>query len=123
MVLGPTIGEALFHEPSVGDFMIPLAVAVVLDCYRTVFACTLNGIGKQPTTARISILCGGVQLAFTVLTVKEWGIAGYVAGFVASDFIGAFLTAWAVQRATGLKPRIFQWVTAPGLSAVLMGLC
>ena len=122
VVLGPTIGEALFHEPSVGDFMIPLAVAVVLDCYRTVFACTLNGIGKQPTTARISILCGGVQLAFTVLTVKEWGIAGYVAGFVASDFIGAFLTAWAVQRATGLKPRIFQWVTAPGLSAVLMGL-
>ena len=122
VVLGPAIGEALFREPTVGDFMVPLAAAVVLDCFRTVFACALNGIGKQPVTARISILCGGVQLAFTVLTVKEWGIAGFVAGYVVSDCLGALLTARAVGKTTGLKPRIFQWVTAPGLSAVLMGL-
>ena len=28
----------------------------------------------------------------------------------------------AVRRATGLVPRVFQWCTAPALSALLMGL-
>lgn len=122
VVLGPAIGKALFREPTVGDYLLPLAAAVALDCYRTVFACALNGVGKQPVTARISIFCGGVQLLFTVATVKNWGLAGYVAGFVVSDLLGALLTGRAVIKATGLQMHIFQWVTAPGLSSLLMAL-
>ncbi|MCI8593769.1 MAG: oligosaccharide flippase family protein [Oscillospiraceae bacterium] len=122
VVLGPTIGQALFREQTVGNYILPLAVAVALDCYRTVFAASLNGIGKQPTTARISIFCGAVQLLFTFGTVKTWGLAGYAAGFVVSDLIGALLTGRAFCKAAGVKLRLFQWVAAPGLSSLLMGL-
>ena len=50
------------------------------------------------------------------------GLKGYVFGFVISDLLGVILNWVQVRRATGLKARIFQWCTAPGLSALLMGL-
>ncbi len=36
--------------------------------------------------------------------------------------LGVLLNWWAVRRATGLRAQIFQWCTAPALSALLMGL-
>ncbi len=120
--MGPELGRLLFREERVGEFILPLAAAVVLDCYRTVFACALNGIGEQQTTAKISIFCGGVQLMFTALTVKTWGLGGYVAGFVLSDLLGAVLTVTAVKRKTGLETEWFRWAAAPGLSALFSGL-
>ena len=50
------------------------------------------------------------------------GLRGYVAGFLASAALGVLLNWWAVRRATGLRAQIFQWCTAPALSALLMGL-
>lgn len=121
-VVGPTVGAALFREPAVGEFMAPLALAVLLDCGRTVFAASLNGMGRQPVTARISLLCGAVQVGFTYGTVKAMGLRGYVLGVVVSDALGLLLTALAFRRETGAKLQLYQWVAAPGLSALLMGL-
>ena len=45
-----------------------------------------------------------------------------MAGAVLSSLLGTALTLVLVGRAIGLKPRIFQWVTAPALASLLMGL-
>ena len=50
------------------------------------------------------------------------GLRGYVAGFVASAVLGMLLNWLQVRKATGLRLQIFQWCTAPALSAVLMAL-
>ena len=50
------------------------------------------------------------------------GLRGYVAGFVLSSALGALLNYREAARHTGLRPRLFQWCTAPALSALLMGL-
>ena len=81
-------------------------------------------MGRQKAAARNSIFCGAVQLACTavLMGLPGVGLGGYVAGYVASSLLGALLNWRQVRRATGLKPQIFQWCTAPALAALLMGL-
>ena len=124
-VLGPELGRFLFHEPSVGRFMVPLSAGMLLSCYESVLLGALNGVGRQPVSARISILCGVVQLGCTwwLMGLPGVGLAGYVAGVVISGAVGVALSGWSVARATGLRPALYAWFTAPALSALLMGLC
>ncbi|MPM22537.1 Stage V sporulation protein B [bioreactor metagenome] len=124
-VVGPDLGQLLFREPSVGAFIAPLAAGVALSCYEMVLASGLHGVGRQAAAARNSLICGAVQLAITCTTVgrPEWGMRGFVLGFVLSSVLGVLLNWTSLSRATGLKPQIFQWLVAPALSALLTGLC
>ena len=80
--------------------------------------------GRQAAAARSSLLCGAVQLGCTwaLMGLPGVGLRGYVAGFVLSSALGALLNYREAARHTGLRPRLFQWCTAPALSALLMGL-
>ncbi len=124
VVLGPTIGVHLFREPTAGQYILPLSVGVLLSCYQSVLSCALNGVGRQRTAAWNSILCGVVQLGctFFLMGLPGVGLKGYVAGFVASSALGMLLNWRQIRKATGLKLQMFQWCTAPALSALLMGL-
>lgn len=124
VVLGPTLGQVLFHEPSVGDYLAPLALATALSCYQSVLACSLNGVGRQSAAARNALICGGVELVLVFLTVGRPGVGlmGYVLAALVSSLAGVMLGMVSLWRATGLRPQLFQWLTAPGLAALLMGL-
>ena len=124
VVLGPTLGSALFKEPAVGDYLAPLSVGVALSCYQSVLSCALNGVGRQPAAARNALLCGAVELVivFFAVGVPGVGLLGYVWAFLISSLLGVVLGMASLHRATGLRPQLFLWVTAPGLAALLAGL-
>lgn len=124
VVVGPALGTVLFKEPTVGDYLTPLSIGVALSCYQSVLSCSLNGVGKQPTAARNALICGAVELVIVFLTVGVPGIGlmGYVFAALISALLGVVLGMASLYRATGLRPRLFQWLTAPGLAALLMGL-
>ena len=122
--VGPSLGPALFGEPAVGRYILPLSAGVALSCYHSVLASALNGLGRAGAAARNAILCGVVQLGctFFLMGLPGLGLAGYVAGFVLSTALGVLLNWRDVRRAAGVRPHLFQWLTAPGLSALLAGL-
>ena len=115
----------LFRESSVGNYLAPLSVGVVLSCYQSVLSCSLNGVGRQPAAARNALISGAVELVIVFLTVgiPGVGLRGYVWAFLISALVGVVLGAVSLRRATGLRLQIFLWITAPGLAALLMGLC
>lgn len=123
-VLGPTLGVLLFREPTVGDYLIPLSAGMVLSCYQAVLSASLNGVGRHTAAARNALISGAVELGAVFFTVglPGVGLGGFAAAFVLSSSLGALLNAVSLHRSTGLKPKLFQWFTAPGLSALLMGL-
>ncbi len=84
----------------------------------------LNGIGSQRAAAAVSLLGGGVQqLCTLVLTpVPGVGMGGYVAGALVSAAVELVLCLYWTARRTGLRVRLFQWITAPGLAALLAAL-
>lgn len=124
VVVGSDLGQIMFHQERIGDYLIPLACVMAMNCGTSVLASALNGVGRQRTVAAISLTGGMVQLAFTLALVPLPGVgmAGYVAGTVTSTALELGLCLWQVVRATGLKVRPFQWMAAPFLSAALAGL-
>ncbi len=124
VVLGPTIGVYLFKEPTVGNYIVPLSVAVLLTCYESVLGGSLNGVGRQAAAARSSLFCGAVQLVCTyvLMGIPGVGLGGYVMGLLISTVLGVAIKWFQVRRATGLKLMLFQWGTAPALAAILTGL-
>ena len=124
VVLGSDLGMLLFQQEEVGRYLTPLALAMALGCYQSVLAASLNGVGRQGTVARISLLCDLVQLGFTagLVGIPGIGMGGFVLGVVVSSVLGLVLCARETARHTGMTFSIFQWITAPGLGALLMGL-
>lgn len=125
VVIGPTLGNLLFGDSRVGNYMLPLAVGLLLCCYQSVFACALNGVNRHGTAARNALISDAVQLAFTWYTVSIPGVGlkGYVAGFLVSSVIGLGLNIVSTVRATGLRVNFFSVFLSPALAALLMGLC
>ena len=123
-VLGPDLGTLLFGREDVGRFLIPLSLTMALSCFCSVLGSVLNGIGRQKAVAVVSLLGGGVQLLGTLVLVPlpGVGIAGYVAGSLLSALLEAGLCLWLAARYTRLKPPLFSWLIAPGLSALLAAL-
>ena len=118
---GPALGRLLFHEPSAGEYMLPLALAMTCGCFQGVFAGALSGLGRQGTAAVIATVCDVVQLAFTCLAMGRpgMGMQGFVAGLVISSALGMVLCAGAVVRCTGLRLRLWRTAGMPALAALL----
>lgn len=119
-VIGPAVGQAVYKEPAVGGYMGWLAVGTLLSCYQTVLSGALNGLGLEKLGARNAIISDVVQLGFTWFTVSNWGLSGFVAGFVLSSLVGMGLNLGSVLRASELKLRIYRWFARPLLAAALL---
>jgi len=124
VVLGPDLGGLLFAQTGVGRHLLPLAVTMALSCYCSVLGGILNGVGRQKEVAAVSLLGGGIQLIFTLALVPLPGVGmtGYVVGAAVSTLLEVGLCLILVVRHTGLRLRLFQWITAPGLASLLAAL-
>lgn len=121
--VGPEVGEALFQEPSVGRFLLPMAVGVALNAQQSILASVLNGLQRQRTAALHCLLCDGAQLLFTLLTVRTYGLPGYLLGYLAASALAAALHRRAVNAALGAGGAPLSAALAPLPAAVLTGLC
>lgn len=124
VVFGKDLGQLLYGREDVGNYLVPLAVAMGLNCCVSVLATALNSINRQKTVACIS-LAGGVLQVLCTLTLTGLpgiGIGGYVVGAVATAVLELALCLGAIVHSTGLRLTVCKWLLAPGLSAVLAGL-
>ena len=122
VVLGEGLGGLRFGQAGVGTYLLPLAAAMVFGGYHGVCSAALNGVGRQGSVAAVALACDLVQLAFTWLTVRQWGMDGFVAGTLVSALLGLVAACGLVRRHIGLRWEVFRWLTAPGLSALLAAL-
>ena len=58
----------------------------------------------------------------SLVGVPSVGMGGFVTGMLVSTALGLVLCAWRLRAFTGLSLRLFRWVTAPGLAALLSAL-
>ncbi len=121
-VLGPPVGRLLYRESRVGEYILPLAIGVLLSCWQSILACALNGLGRQGKSARNAIVSGAVELGctFLLMSLPGVGLGGYVAGFVLSGGVGALLNWREVKRETGLRLDLFRVLIAPALGSALV---
>ncbi len=99
-VFAPRLGTLLFHEPQAASHIGGLAVVVCAECYHMLLVCILHALGRQGESAVISLSCGGVQLAVTLLLTGHLGLTGFIAGRVFSDAIAIPLCLFRIHRTT-----------------------
>jgi stage V sporulation protein B len=118
-VAGGALGSVLYGEPTVGDHLPLLALGVLFSCWQSLFSYVLTGVDRQGTSAAIALVCDGVQLLLTCLTVARWGMGGYALSFVLSSLLGAVLSWRAVGEQIHLTLPVFSWFASPTLAACL----
>lgn len=123
-VLAQPLGRAMFHNPAVGQFALPLALAVALSCFEAVTSVCLNGLGRQRINAAHGLVCGAAQLFLTWwrMSLPGVGLRGYVEALLASTAVGCVLNWRTLRAVTGLRVQWRRWLVGPGLSAALAGL-
>ncbi|UQT50284.1 hypothetical protein M5E87_12585 [Flavonifractor plautii] len=123
VVLGPTLGAALFREPTVGRSILPLSVGVLLSCYQSVLASALNGVGRPgppPATPSSAAWCS------SAVPSSSWACPAWDSGAMWRAFSppppwGYSSTGGPSAGPPACGPR-FSVVHRPALSALLMGL-
>lgn len=120
-VIGPGLGEQLYGDPRVGNYMQLLAVGVLFSCWGGLLSNALSGLNLQGWAAKVALLSDAVQLFITCLTVvrPEIRLLGFVWGYVISAGLGALLCWWRLAKATGLRLPVFDWFVAPTLASIL----
>ncbi|MCD8367464.1 MAG: oligosaccharide flippase family protein [Clostridiales bacterium] len=122
VTLGGGIGALMFHEERVGELLLPLSFGAALSAYEAVLNTDLNGIGRQRQLAATSLLCGALQLGCTLLLPGSLGFYAYALGTAVRSLLGFWLRIRVIVRQGGAQIRWFPVLTAPALSALLMGL-
>ncbi len=125
LTVGPVLGQALFLESSIGDYLPILSIGVLFSCYESVLASALNGLSKQQATAGYSLLCSFVQLILTYIgtTIPGVGLYGFCIGFVVSSILGTILFGVYLVKQTGFRIRLGSWFLFPAIAAAFAGLC
>ena len=100
---GQPLAQRLFRNPEAGMFMVPLAVAMVFNCYEYIFGAMLNGLGRQRQTAAVYIVTGLIQLVLTWALVARPNLRlmGYVMAYGISNGLGAILFMLCLLDAAG----------------------
>lgn len=120
--LGPDLGELLFAEARVGNYILPLAIGVGAGSYHAILGCMLNALGKQNQSAAISLFCGALELLLTVALTPKLGLGGFVAGFVCADVLAVILCLAVAWRSAGVRVNCYRCFSAPVLASLLAGL-
>ncbi len=122
--LGAPIGLALYRQPAVGNYLIPLAWAIIFICLQHNLSSILNGLGKQNRAAVHFIIGGLVQLGCTYFLVADpaFGIYGFIIGFILSGILVASLNLTAVIRIAKLPFQWNKWIVKPASASCLMAL-
>jgi stage V sporulation protein B len=120
--LGQGLGTLLFHEARAGEHLALLAVAVGCSAWNGVAAAALNGLGQQPKSAALSILCGVAELVPTWYLTGQWGLSGCIWAMVGVGVVETGLRLLLLVRSGGLEGRNLLGMLSPALAAVAMGV-
>lgn len=120
---GGELARNIFNHADAGNFMLPLAVAVLLSYYQITTGALLNGMGMQKKAALYIIISGIIEFAFTwSVGIPHVGMRGFVAGYIVSGAVGFILNFIAIARRLSLKIRFTNWFVNPILASVFSAM-
>ncbi|MBE6965762.1 MAG: hypothetical protein E7441_06990, partial [Ruminococcaceae bacterium] len=121
--LGEPVCRVLFSHEAAGAFIFPLGIGTLFSYYEMTTGALLNGIGMQKKAAAYIVISGLLQLIFTWSAgFSHIGMRGYVAGYVFSSELCAFLNFLCLKKRLRLSPRIGNWFVTPLIASLFSGL-
>ena len=84
---------------------------------QTLFG-VLNGLGKETTTLKHSMITSIMRLGFVWIGIPYLGIHAYIAGLVFTNLVGAVLNLRTAMKTTGISIELGDWFIKPIIAAL-----
>lgn len=116
---GGRLGAIIFGEPAMQSFILILAWLCPFIYLTTTLASVLNGLGRTTLTCVQNILCVLLRIAFLILFVPKYGIAGYLWGLLVSQVFICLAHYVTLSRMFHLKMNPYGHILSPLFYSVL----
>lgn len=124
-VLAQPLTLLLFQSPPAARLLrvfAPLALVLYLDALVDGM---LKGLSEQVASVRYNTLTSAMDVALLFLLLPRWGLAGYVATFVATHLVNFALSLRRLLRTSGAQPPVralarTAFITAPAVFAAAL---
>ncbi|MBE6629215.1 MAG: hypothetical protein E7624_00015 [Ruminococcaceae bacterium] len=112
------LGNTLYHNPQVADFIRALAPLIPVMYLDTATDALLKGLGQQVYSMNVNILDALTSVICVAIFVPRMGIAGCVLTIYVTELLNLALSITRLLRISGFRPRVFHLVIRPLFAAV-----
>ena len=115
------LGMAIYNQP-IGLMLKLLGIMCPFIYMQIVISGVLNGLGCQMFIFRNSLLSSAISIGFIYVFVPQFGLTGYIFGWLVSLLVVIALGLFKVRQFMPLEMEFTKWMLKPLLAAVAAGL-
>jgi len=112
------IAELIYPGQSVGTMLFLLSFTGSFFYLQQTLYGVLNGLGKETTTLKHSMITSVMRLGFVWFAIPYYGMFAYIAALIITNLIGSILNLRATIKATGMSIEIGDWLIKPLIAAL-----
>lgn len=117
---GNEIGIYLLSNKEAGTYISLLGILCPFIYITSTLASIINGLGHTTTTFIFNILSTLIQIVSIVVIMPEYGIMGYIGGFLLSNILTAICLFIYTKRMIHIKLNIYSVIICPSLVLFLL---
>lgn len=123
MNYGKDIGLYFLSDKEAGTYMCLLGILCPFIYVTSTLASIINGLGKTAVTFAFGIISTLLQIASIVFMMPEYGVYGYIIGFLTSNILNAFCLYLYIRKQIGVSIKLFSWILYPVLAGYVVTQC
>ena len=118
-VWGEPLALLLYHSQEAGFYLRVLGPAMPLMYLESMVDGAMKGMGEQKAVFRYSLWDAVLRIAGVLLLLPRWGMKGFLWVILLSSAYTCQMNTARLLRVSGLKPRLWRWLGAPALAALV----
>ena len=115
------LGMAIYNQP-LGLMLKLLGIMCPFIYMQIVISGVLNGLGCQMFIFRNSLLSSAISIGFIYVFVPQFGLTGYIFGWLVSLLVIIALGLYKVRQFMPLEMEFTKWMLKPLIAALAAGL-
>lgn len=112
------IADLIYPGQNVGSMLMLLSFTGLFFYLQQTLFGVLNGLGKETTTLKHSMITSIMRLGFVWIGIPYLGIHAYIAGLVFTNLVGAVLNLRTAMKTTGISIELGDWFIKPIIAAL-----
>lgn len=112
------ITDLIYPGQNVGQMLYLLSFTGVFFYMQQTLLGILNGLGKETSTLKHSMLTSLMRLGFVWFAIPYFGLTAYIIALAASNLVGAILNMKTVTKTTGMSIEVGDWLIKPLVASI-----
>ena len=118
-VWGEPLALLLYHSQEAGFYLRVLGPAMPLMYLESMVDGAMKGMGEQKAVFRYSLWDAVLRIAGVLLLLPRWGMKGFLWVILLSSAYTCQMNTARLLHVSGLQPRLWRWLGAPALAALV----